>query len=169
MKLDAHTHRCLACAGRARPGDGASSSSSYHDPRNKLQHVKTFLAQKTYRARRSLLMDKFGLWALTSASLLLSWLIGYLRVSWLVLVVLLALMVVLWREQSQRLVRAVEQEAELKMRKRRAVHHSETAEWVNVALNRWWAAAPVRVSACPALLQVDDVQRVRTGLPEGLH
>ena len=47
-------------------------------------------------------------------------------------------MFLIWKEQSKKIELATEQEIEMKVRRRKAMQLSETAEWVNLALNRWY-------------------------------
>ena len=68
---------------------------------------------------------------------MMSWLIGYLQYSFAVLFILLVAMVIIWRDQSRKIVRDVEQETEIRVKRKKTLQHSETAEWVNLAINRW--------------------------------
>ena len=53
------------------------------------------------------------------------------------MILLVIAMAIFWREQSSKLVQAVEQEAELRLRRKKTVQQSETAEWMNLAIKRW--------------------------------
>ncbi len=46
-------------------------------------------------------------------------------------------MVVIWRDQTNKIIQSAHQETEIKLRRHKTIHQSESAEWVNVALNRW--------------------------------
>ena len=114
-----------------------ATTSPYHDPKKKQQSVRTFLAQKVFRTRQGTNLRKLLLWVLTILSLLLSWVIGYFQQSFAVVLLLLVAMAIFWRDQSSKLARAVEQETELRLRRKKMVQQSETAEWVNLAIKRW--------------------------------
>ena len=122
----------------AQPPEPTSTTTSpYHDPKKKQQSVRTFLAQKVFRTRQVTNLRKLLLWVLTILSLLLSWVIGYFQQSFAVVLLLLVAMAIFWRDQSGKLARAVEQETELRLRRKKMVQQSETAEWVNLAIKRW--------------------------------
>ena len=59
------------------------------------------------------------------------------QVSPVLLVLLLLAMVVIWRDQAGKILQSAHQETEIKLRRHKTIHQSETAEWVNVALNKW--------------------------------
>ena len=99
--------------------------------------MKTSLAQKCYRARQTTNKRKHFLWFLTVISLLVSWVIGYFQQSFAMVFLLVVVMVMIWTDQSGKIVQNLEQEMEIHLRRRKTVHHSETAEWVNLAINRW--------------------------------
>lgn len=119
------------------PSSTSTPTSPYHDPKRKQQSVRTFLAQKVFRTRQGTNLRKLLLWFLTILSLLLSWFIGYSQQSFAVMILLVIAMAIFWREQSSKLVQAVEQEAELRLRRKKTVQQSETAEWMNLAIKRW--------------------------------
>lgn len=119
------------------PPSSSTPTSPYHDPKQKQQSVRTFLAQKVFRTRQGTNLRKLLLWFLTILSLLLSWFIGYSQQSFAVMILLVIAMAIFWREQSSKLVQAVEQEAELRLRRKKTVQQSETAEWMNLAIKRW--------------------------------
>ena len=62
---------------------------------------------------------------------------GYYKISVLALVVVIIVIIVVWIDQSKKLALITEQEIEMKLRRKKTVQVSETAEWVNLAINRW--------------------------------
>ena len=100
---------------------------------------RTLAYQKTYRARRlgSRGTRYYLLWGLSLFSLFLAWAIGRIDANPAVLVLLLVAMVILWWDQGGRVLDAIEKQTEMRIRRRKTVQHSESAEWVNLALNRW--------------------------------
>ena len=46
-------------------------------------------------------------------------------------------MVMIWRDQNEKIVQNLEQEMEICLQRKKTVHHLETTEWVNLAINRW--------------------------------
>lgn len=67
----------------------------------------------------------------------MSWAVGYFKWHWLTVVCVAVAMVMIWSDMSGRIVTATEQEVEMKLRRKKTVQLSETAEWVNLAINRW--------------------------------
>ena len=55
----------------------------------------------------------------------------------LALVGVVIVVIVVWTDQSKKLAVMTEQEIEMKVRRRKTVLLSESAEWVNLAINRW--------------------------------
>ena len=81
---------------------------------------------------------------LTTSAFIVAWLIGYYQYSTVLLGIVLIAMFLIWKEQSKKIELSTQQEIEMKVRRRKAMQLSETAEWVNLALNRWYG--------CPLLL-----------------
>ena len=50
---------------------------------------------------------------------------------------LVVVMVMIWRDQNEKIVQNLEQEMEIRLQRKKTVHLSETAEWVNLVINRW--------------------------------
>lgn len=69
--------------------------------------------------------------------MLLAWAIGYWGWSVIFLVGLFLLMVFVWKDLSKRFTAATQQEIEMTVRRKKALQLSESAEWVNMAINRW--------------------------------
>lgn len=46
-------------------------------------------------------------------------------------------MVFVWKDLSKRFTAATQQEIEMTVRRKKALQLSESAEWVNMAINRW--------------------------------
>ena len=82
-------------------------------------------------------MQKFSLWSLTILCLMLSWAVGYYKWHWLFVLCLVVVMILLWNDINGRIIAATEREIQVKLRRKKAMQLSETAEWVNLALNRW--------------------------------
>ena len=55
----------------------------------------------------------------------------------LALVGVVIVVIIVWTDQAKKLALITEQEIEMKVRRKKTVHVSETAEWVNLAINRW--------------------------------
>ncbi|XP_064394544.1 uncharacterized protein LOC135341813 isoform X2 [Halichondria panicea] len=106
--------------------------------RRLLFNPRALAAQKTFRARQTGFVRRLSLWCITILSFVLAWAIGHLQVSPVLLVLLLLAMVVIWRDQAGKILQSAHQETEIKLRRHKTIHQSETAEWVNVALNKWW-------------------------------
>ena len=70
-------------------------------------------------------------------TLVLSWLVGYFKFSWLILIILVVVMALIWHDQSVRLFQLVEQEVEIRMHRKKKHSDVESAEWLNVVFNRW--------------------------------
>jgi len=119
-------------------------TNPYLDPQRKQQNVKTSLAQKCYRSRQTTSKRKHFLWFLTVISLLVSWVIGYFQQSFAMVFLLVVVMVMIWRDQNEKIVQNLEQEMEIRLQRKKTVHHSETAKWVNLTINRWWVCQCVR-------------------------
>lgn len=70
-------------------------------------------------------------------SIVCSWILGTsgLSLAWLLL--LLALVVAVWKTSFVGLVEAAVNYETLRVRRKRALSHAETAEWFNFLLNRW--------------------------------
>ena len=74
---------------------------------------------------------------MTVLSMVAAWAVGYYQVHFAVLIVLLAVMAILWRDQGGKIVETIEQQVEMRLKRRKAVQPTETVEWVSIALNRW--------------------------------
>ena len=116
-----------------------SSSPSPLSDRRALFNSRTLAYQKTFRARR---LGAGGtryylLWGLSLFSLGLAWAIGRIDAHPAVLVLLVVAMVILWWDQGGRVLDSIEKQTEMRVCRRKTVQHSESAEWVNLALNRW--------------------------------
>jgi hypothetical protein len=121
------------------PPPSSSSSSSLSNRRFPLFNLRTLAYQKTFRARR---LGAGGtryylLWGLSLFSLGLAWAIGRIDAHPAVLVLLVIAMVILWWDQGGRVLDSIEKKTEMRVCRRKTVQHSESAEWVNLALNRW--------------------------------
>ena len=117
----------------------SSSSSSSLSDRRSLFNSRTLAYQKTFRARR---LGAGGtryylLWGLSLFSLGLAWAIGRIDAHPAVLVLLVVAMVILWWDQGGRVLDSIEKQTEMRVCRRKTVQHSESAEWINLALNRW--------------------------------
>ena len=106
-------------------------------PTQSQRHMQSFLAQKCFRTRKSTSTRRYFLWLVTLTALVGAWAIGYLQYSFGALLVLLVVMVVVWWDQSGRVLHDVEQETEIRVKRQKTMKNSETAEWVNLAINRW--------------------------------
>ena len=124
------------------PPPSSSSSSSSSSPLSEhrsLFNSRTLAYQKTFRARR---LGASGtryylLWGLSLFSLGLAWAIGRIDAHPAVLVLLVVAMVILWWDQGGRVLDSIEKQTEMRVCRRKTVQHSESAEWINLALNRW--------------------------------
>ena len=56
--------------------------------------------------------------------------------------------VLVWWDQGKKIAQAVEQEVEIRVRRKKGVQSSESAEWLNVLLNRWCVCVYVCVYVC---------------------
>lgn len=101
------------------------------------QLVKSFLHQKPHRVHQGVLLQKFELWALTVTCLVLAWAVGYFKWHWIIVVCLVVAMVLIWNDMSKRIIMSTEQEVEVRLRRKKTVELSETAEWINLIINRW--------------------------------
>lgn len=116
-----------------------TNQSDLTDPRlTQRQAIKTFLHQKPHRVHQMVLIRRILYVIVTSAAMILAWAIGYYKMSVLALVGVIVVIIVVWIDQSKKLALITEQEIEMKLRRKKTVQVSETAEWVNLAINRWW-------------------------------
>ena len=115
------------------------SSPSPLSDRRALFNSRTLAYQKTFRARRLGARGTryYLLWGLSLFSLGLAWAIGRIDAHPAVLVLLVVAMVILWWDQGGRVLDSIEKQTEMRVCRRKTVQHSESAEWVNLALNRW--------------------------------
>lgn len=74
---------------------------------------------------------------LPHVGLILAWAIGYYQWSVVFIAIMVAVIVLIWSDQSKKIVLETEQAVEVKLRRKKTLQLSETAEWVNLALNRW--------------------------------
>ena len=121
------------------PSQAPPTSPAYPSDHHSLFNSRTLAYQKTYRARRlgSRGTRYYLLWGLSLFSLFLAWAIGRSDAHPAVLVLLVVAMVILWWDQGGRILEAIEKQTEMRVRRRKTVQHSESAEWVNLAINRW--------------------------------
>lgn len=121
------------------PSTSTPPTSPTHSNRHSFFNSRTLAYQKTYRARRlgSRGTRYYLLWGLSLFSLALAWAIGRSDAHPAMLGLLVVAMVILWWDQGRRILDSVEKQTEMRVRRRRTVQHSESAEWVNLALNRW--------------------------------
>ena len=148
MHVYTHTHT------HTHSSEGTASSSSSVSPtpplppkrtrlistRERRQAVfnsRALLAQKIFRAKTSSTWRRAILWLMTVLSMVAAWAVGYYQVHFAVLIVLLAVMAILWRDQGGKIVETIEQQVEMRLKRRKAVQPTETVEWVSIALNRW--------------------------------
>ena len=82
-------------------------------------------------------MRRIALWLTGCIALLAAWAVGHLGYSVVLLPVVMVVMVIIWTDQSGKIVQGIEQAAEIRLRRKKTVRQSETAEWVNLGLNRW--------------------------------
>ncbi|XP_003385799.1 PREDICTED: uncharacterized protein LOC100638002 [Amphimedon queenslandica] len=115
-----------------------SSSSSSSLPDTHIAAIRSFLHQKPHRIQQRLLIRKVTYTILTGLAMLLAWAIGYWGWSVVFLVGLFLLMTFVWKDLSKRFTAAAQQEIEMTVRRKKALQLSESAEWVNMAINRWW-------------------------------
>ena len=127
------------------------SDNAKTTPTDQQQAIRTFLQQKPHRVHQSVLLRKIIYMALTTSAFILAWLIGYYQYSTILLGIVLIAMFLIWKEQSKKIELATQQEIEMKVRRRKAMQLSETAEWVNLALNRWYGC-PFVISMYPLSL-----------------
>ena len=113
-----------------------SSAAAVSEGQN-LANIQTFLQQKPHRVHQNVLLCKLVYYITTAIALGLGWAIGCYK--WLLfwLGLLAAVMAVLWNEQTKKIARATEQEIEIRLQWKKTQHLLETAEWVNLAINRW--------------------------------
>ncbi|XP_049764744.1 uncharacterized protein LOC126094274 [Schistocerca cancellata] len=81
------------------------------------------------------------------AALAASWVLGAAGASVAWLVLLLAAAGAVWRQSVCSLLEAAAAFEALRVRRRRALAAGETAEWLNVAINRWWVLSSDSVFA----------------------
>ncbi len=53
------------------------------------------------------------------------------------LVGVVIVVIIVWTDQAKKIAQMTEQEIEMKVRRKKTVQLSESAEWVNLAINRW--------------------------------
>ncbi|XP_049816516.1 uncharacterized protein LOC126263432 [Schistocerca nitens] len=97
----------------------------------------------------SLLRDAqlYRLGVALGAALAASWVLGAAGASVAWLVLLLAAAGAVWRQSVCSLLEAAAAFEALRVRRRRALAAGETAEWLNVAINRWWVLSSDSVFA----------------------
>lgn len=99
-----------------------------------------FLEVQTFRPHVLFLQRDTQLsWMLifVAVSVVCSWIVGTTGLSLAWLLLLLALVVAVWKTSLMRLVEAAVNYETLRVRRKRALSHNETAEWFNFLLNRW--------------------------------
>ena len=67
------------------------------------------------------------------------------------LVIVVGVAVLVWWDQGKKIAQAVEQEVEIRVRRKKGVQSSESAEWLNVLLNRWCVCVYVCVYVCMSI------------------
>jgi Ca2+-dependent lipid-binding protein len=123
-------------------GDNAQNAASQGSSPSQLSHgqqqvIRAFLQQKPHRVHQNVLFRKAMYIILTIISMLSAWAIGYYGFSIVFLIALVVCMYIFWKDQSHKIAFDTEQEIEMKIRRKKAMQMSETAEWVNHAINRW--------------------------------
>lgn len=68
----------------------------------------------------------------------LAWLLGRLEFGFFWLLALIILVFIWWRNKISWLLELVCKDADLEARRDRAFQDTETVEWLNFILNRWW-------------------------------
>ncbi|XP_078674088.1 uncharacterized protein LOC144912546 isoform X3 [Branchiostoma floridae x Branchiostoma belcheri] len=116
-------------------GSGGLLSGRYHGASVQLTPAEEeqLTLEQGWRQTQQLLVCVFTCGVVAAA-----WLLGSMGVSVAWLVGLCLLLLLVWRGKVQQIVEEAVREEELRVHRKRALRQSETAEWLNFILNRWW-------------------------------
>ncbi|KAK2158561.1 hypothetical protein LSH36_167g03038 [Paralvinella palmiformis] len=78
------------------------------------------------------------LYMFISFVVILAWIIGYFQFSFLWVFLLILLTLLVWWNKVISLIEAYVRDKEVEVHRKRALRKSETAEWMNFLVNRWW-------------------------------
>ncbi|XP_035679884.1 uncharacterized protein PYUK71.03c-like isoform X8 [Branchiostoma floridae] len=116
-------------------GSGGLLSGRYHGASLQLTPAEEeqLALEQGWRQTQQLLVCVF-----TCCVVVAAWLLGSMGVSVAWLGGLCLLLLLVWRGKVQQIVEEAVREEELRVHRKRALRQSETAEWLNFILNRWW-------------------------------
>ncbi|XP_078593526.1 uncharacterized protein LOC144871656 isoform X5 [Branchiostoma floridae x Branchiostoma japonicum] len=116
-------------------GSGGLLSGRYHGASLQLTPAEEeqLALEQGWRQTQQLLVCVF-----TCGVVVAAWLLGSMGVSVAWLGGLCLLLLLVWRGKVQQIVEEAVREEELRVHRKRALRQSETAEWLNFILNRWW-------------------------------
>ncbi|KAI8515039.1 hypothetical protein Bbelb_076300 [Branchiostoma belcheri] len=120
-------------------GSGGLLSGRYHGASVQLTPAEEeqLALEQGWRQTQQLLVCVFTCGVVAAA-----WLLGSMGVSVAWLVGLCLLLLLVWRGKVQQIVEEAVREEELRVHRKRALRQSETAEWLNFILNRWYVTVP---------------------------
>ncbi|XP_066279922.1 uncharacterized protein [Branchiostoma lanceolatum] len=116
-------------------GSGGPLSGRYHGESHQLTPAEEeqLALEQGWRQTQQLLVCVF-----TCGVVMAAWVLGSMGVSVAWLIGLCLLLLLVWRGKVQQIVEEAVKEEELRVHRKRALRQSETAEWLNFILNRWW-------------------------------
>ncbi|CAH1263767.1 MCTP1 [Branchiostoma lanceolatum] len=116
-------------------GSGGPLSGRYHGESHQLTPAEEeqLTLEQGWRQTQQLLVCVF-----TCGVVMAAWVLGSMGVSVAWLIGLCLLLLLVWRGKVQQIVEEAVKEEELRVHRKRALRQSETAEWLNFILNRWW-------------------------------
>ncbi|ESP01611.1 hypothetical protein LOTGIDRAFT_172554 [Lottia gigantea] len=79
-----------------------------------------------------------GMYLLVAGAVTISWVLGYLEFSFLWVFMLSASLFVVWKTKIGNIIRRHLDFEEDNLHRKRALRQSESVEWFNFLLNRWW-------------------------------
>ncbi|XP_052057685.1 uncharacterized protein LOC127698326 isoform X3 [Mytilus californianus] len=89
-------------------------------------------------SRDTTLSKLLGVYILVCFVVSASWAIGHYQCSFLWVFLLISGLFVLWKTKLTNIVQNRMYQEELRIHRKRALRQSETAEWLNFIINRWW-------------------------------
>nr|XP_006815506.1 PREDICTED: uncharacterized protein LOC102802144 [Saccoglossus kowalevskii] len=128
-----------------------------------------------YGVDRSFL-HQLAIYIFNCVLLSLAWLLGVAGYSYAFIVLMLLLLMVVWRTKLVEILQEIIQVETLRVHRRRALRQSETAEWLNFIINRWWVFShpsifkhmkkhldPLLVKAKPNFVDAIDLHSFHVG------
>ncbi|XP_041353742.1 tricalbin-3-like isoform X2 [Gigantopelta aegis] len=79
-----------------------------------------------------------GMYLLVAGVVALAWALGYFGFSSLWIFFLVSSLFVIWKSQTSKIIKKHLDYEEAALHRKRALRQSETVEWLNFLLNRWW-------------------------------